>query len=57
MDDPELRELAEALPSLALQGKATSTIKKYSGDISLRFEWFFLVLYINWPLHSGTATQ
>ena len=31
IDDPELCELAGALPSLALQGKAPSTVKKYSG--------------------------
>lgn len=32
-------ELAEALPSLALQGKATSTIKKYSGAFCRWRKW------------------
>ena len=31
IDDPELKALAEALPSIALQSKAPATIKKYSG--------------------------
>ena len=31
IQDPELKELAEALPTLVLQCRATSTVKKYSG--------------------------
>ena len=39
IDDPELRELAGALPSLALQGKAPSTVKKYSGAFCRWRKW------------------
>ena len=31
IEDPELRELASALPDIVLQGKAPATVKKYSG--------------------------
>lgn len=31
VDDPEFRELAQALPDIVLRGKAPSTIKQYSG--------------------------
>ena len=39
IDDPELCELAGALPSLALQGKAPSTVKKYSGAFCRWRKW------------------
>ena len=31
VEDPELKELAELLPTIGLRGKAPSTVKKYSG--------------------------
>ena len=31
VEDPELKELAQALPTIVLRGKAPSTVKKYSG--------------------------
>ena len=37
--DPECKDLASALPSLVIQGKAPSTIKKYSGAYSRWKRW------------------
>ena len=34
IDDPELKELAECLPMIALQSKAPATVKKYAGGFS-----------------------
>ena len=39
IQDPELQELAAALPELALQSRAPSTIKKYSGAFSRWRKW------------------
>lgn len=37
--DPELRELAESLPSIVLRSKAPSTVKKYAGAFSRWKRW------------------
>lgn len=39
IDDPELKVLAEALPSIVLQSKAPATIKKYSGAFVRWKKW------------------
>ena len=36
---PELRDLAESLPSLVLHSKASSTVKRYSGAFSRWKKW------------------
>ena len=39
VDDPELKELAVFLPSVVLQSRAPSTVKKYSGAFSCWKLW------------------
>ena len=39
IDDPELKELAESLPAIALQSKAPATVKKYAGGFSRWKRW------------------
>ena len=39
VQDPELKELADALPVLVLQGRAPSTVKKYSGAFCRWKRW------------------
>ena len=39
MEDPELKDLATALPSIAMQGKAPATVKKYSGAFARWRRW------------------
>ena len=39
VEDPELKELADALPALALQGRAPATVKKYSGAFNRWRKW------------------
>ena len=39
IEDPELQQLAQSLPSLVLQGKAVSTVKKYSGAYNRWRKW------------------
>lgn len=39
IEDPELQQLAQSLPSLVLQGKAVSTVKKYSGAYNRWRRW------------------
>ena len=39
VDDPELKDLASTLPSIAMQGKTPATIKKYSGPFSRWKQW------------------
>ena len=39
LEDPELKELAECLPSIVLQSKAPATVKKYSGAFSRWKRW------------------
>ena len=34
VDDPELKDLAEALPAIALHSKAPATVMKYAGGLS-----------------------
>ena len=37
--DPELKDLAESLPSIVLQSKPPATVKKYSGAFSRWKRW------------------
>ena len=39
IDDPELKELAESLPTIALRSKAPATVKKYVGGFSRWKRW------------------
>ena len=39
VQDPELKELAESLPDLVLQGRAISTVKKYAGAYNRWKRW------------------
>ena len=39
MDDPELTDLAESLPSIVLRSKAPATVKKYAGGFSRWKKW------------------
>ena len=39
IEDPELKELAEVLPNLALQSRAPATVKKYSGAFCRWKKW------------------
>ena len=39
IDDPELKELADSLPSIALRSKAPATVKKYAGGFSRWKKW------------------
>ena len=39
LTDPELRDLAESLPSIVLQSKAPATVKKYAGAFSRWKRW------------------
>ena len=39
MKDPELKDLAESLPSIVLQSKAPATVKKYAGAFSRWKRW------------------
>ena len=39
IDDPELKELAESLPLIALRSKAPATVKKYAGGFSRWKRW------------------
>ena len=39
VDDPELKELADALSSPALQGRAPATVRKYSGAFNRWRKW------------------
>ena len=39
IDDPELKELAELLPLIALHSKAPATVKKYAGRFSRWKRW------------------
>ncbi|MCG8626070.1 MAG: hypothetical protein MJE68_29245 [Proteobacteria bacterium] len=39
MDDPELKALAESLPSIVLRSKAPATVKKYAGGFGRWKKW------------------
>ena len=39
IQDPELQQLAESLPSIVLQGKAVSTVKEYAGAYNRWKTW------------------
>ena len=39
MEDPELKDLATALPSIVMQGKAPATVRKYSGAFARWKRW------------------
>ena len=39
IQDPELKDLAESLPSIVLQSRAPSTVKKYAGAFSRWKRW------------------
>ena len=39
IQDPEFQQLAESLPSTVLQGKAVSTVKKYTGAYNRWKRW------------------
>ena len=39
IDDPELKDLAETLPNIALRSKAPATVKKYAGGFSRWKKW------------------
>lgn len=39
VDDPELKELAETLPTIALRSKAPATVKKYAGGFTRWKKW------------------
>ena len=42
LEDPELKELAEYLPSIVLQSKAPATVKKYSEAFNRWKRWALL---------------
>ena len=70
--DPELKELAGALPLLALQGRAPTTVKKYAGAFCRWRRWaaekselttslppkpIHIALYLSFLVqHSNTST-
>ena len=39
IEDPELIDLAEALPAIALRSKAPATVRKYAGGFSRWKKW------------------
>ena len=71
IQDPELRELAESLPSVVLHSKAPSTVKKYSGAFNRWKRWasskpalevfpakpFQVALYLSFLIHSARTSS